>query len=114
MDPFSPLKQADIQHVDTLLADIHQQFIDVVKEGRGDRLADDDKLFSGLIWTGEQAIELGLVDELGSASYVAREVIGVEDIVDFTYRENYLDRFADSLGAAMLKHFNSMIKMQLK
>ena len=114
MDPFSPLKQKDIQHIDTLLADIHQQFIDVVKEGRGDRLVDDDKLFSGLIWTGEQAIELGLVDELGSSSYVAREVIGVEDIVDFTYRENYLDRFADSLGAAMLKHFNSMIKMQLK
>ena len=114
MDPFSPLKQKDVQHIDTLLADIHQQFIDVVKEGRGDRLVDDDKLFSGLIWTGEQAIELGLVDELGSSSYVAREVIGVEDIVDFTYRENYLDRFADSLGAAMLKHFNSMIKMQLK
>lgn len=101
LDPFSPQKEEDLAHVDGLLNDVYSQFVDTVKQGRGDRLADDEKIFSGLVWTGEKSLELGLVDELGSASYVAREVIGAEDIVDFTYRENYLDRFAKRLGTAM-------------
>ncbi|RKZ45858.1 MAG: S49 family peptidase, partial [Gammaproteobacteria bacterium] len=86
LDPFSPLKLDEVEHVETLLTDIHKQFIEVVKKGRGDKLIDDEKIFSGLIWTGEQSIELGLVDALGSPGYVAREVIGAEDIVDFTKR----------------------------
>lgn len=101
MDPFSPLKHDEVQHVQGLLKDIHQQFIDVVKQGRGSRVAEDDAIFSGLIWTGEQSVKLGLVDALGSSSYVAREIIQAEDIVDFTPRKNYLDQFAKSLGAAL-------------
>lgn len=101
MDPFSPLERESTTHLQAMLDDIHQQFIEIVKQGRGDRLQDDDKLFSGLIWTGEQGLDLGLVDALGSASYVAREVIGAEEIVDYTVRENYLDRFARRIGSAL-------------
>lgn len=102
MDPFSPLDPKARVHVQTMLDEIHQQFIETVKKGRGEALHEDDKnLFSGLFWTGARAKELGLVDEFGSAGYVAREVIKAEDIVDFTYRENLLDRFAERIGAAM-------------
>ena len=94
MDPFAPLREEEVKHMDGLLQDVYRQFIEVVKKGRGKRLKDDPALFSGLIWTGEQSLELGLVDGLGSAGYVAREIIGAEDIVDFTHRESYLDRFA--------------------
>ena len=109
MDSFSPVKDTEVEHVKQLLEDIHQQFIKVVKDGRGDRLKDDPKLFSGLIWTGEQAVGLGLVDALGSASYVAREVIGAKEIIDYTYRRPYLDRFAERLGAAMAEHFSTFL-----
>ena len=113
MDPFSPLKEEEVAHVDSMLQEIYQQFIDIVKEGRGDRLADNDNLFSGLIWTGEKSMELGLVDALGSTSYVAREVIGEEDIVDFTYRESYLDRFADRLGTSLANRLYSLANFHL-
>jgi protease IV len=103
MDPFKPLRHEEQEHIQNLLDEVHQQFIDVVKEGRGDKLIDDKKLFSGLIWSGEESIQLGLVDELASASQVARDVIGAEDIIDYTKRENYLDRFAKQMGAAILK-----------
>ena len=101
LDPFSKPQVADIDHAKTMLANIHKQFVEVVKKGRGDKLKDDPLLFSGYIWTGEQAIELGLVDKLGSSSYVAREVIGAEEIKDFTVSENFLDRFAKKMGASM-------------
>jgi protease IV len=114
LDPFSPQKEEELAHVDDLLDDVYQQFIATVKEGRGKRLIDDDKIFSGLIWTGEQSIGLGLVDELGSAGYVAREVIGAEDIVDFTRRENYLDRFAGSLGTSIVNRLKLLLDYQLK
>ncbi|GJM06223.1 MAG: peptidase [marine bacterium B5-7] len=112
MDPFQPLKAEESAHVQGLLNEIHQQFIDVVKSGRGDRLIDDEKLFSGLIWSGQESIKLGLVDELASASQVARDVIGAEDIVDFTKRENYLDRFAKQMGSAMLQSVTDSIRLQ--
>ncbi|MDE0157045.1 MAG: S49 family peptidase [Gammaproteobacteria bacterium] len=99
MDPFSPQRGEDLEHLDQLLNDIYQQFVDTVKEGRGERLVDDDRIFSGLIWTGEQSIGLGLVDELGNTDYVAREVIGAEEIVDFTYQESFLDQFSRGLDA---------------
>jgi len=114
LDPFSPQKEADLAHIDNLLNDVYQQFIDTVKLGRGDRLVDDEKIFSGLVWTGEQSIELGLVDALGSAGYVAREVIGEEEIVDFTRRENYLDRFAGSLGTSLANRLGTYFNYQLK
>tara|TARA_R110000782_G_scaffold235939_6_gene322016 strand:+ start:5453 stop:6400 length:948 start_codon:yes stop_codon:yes gene_type:complete len=112
MDPFQPLKAEESAHVQGLLNEIHQQFIDVVKDGRGERLIDDEKLFSGLIWSGQESIKLGLVDELASASQVARDVIGAEDIVDFTKRENYLDRFAKQMGSAMLQSVTDSIRLQ--
>ncbi len=112
MDPFQPLKPEESTHVQGLLNEIHQQFIDVVKNGRGDRLIDDEKLFSGLIWSGQESIKLGLVDELASASQVARDVIGAEDIVDFTKRENFLDEFAKQMGSAMLQSITDSIRLQ--
>lgn len=111
MDPFSPLKEDEVAHTKTLLNNIHEQFINVVRNGRGDRLADNEKLFSGYIWTGEKAIELGLVDGLGSSSYVAREIVGAEDIVDYTTRPTYLDRFAERFGAAMAKSLGVSLGM---
>ncbi|MDX2506753.1 MAG: S49 family peptidase [Gammaproteobacteria bacterium] len=101
LDPFLPPKSDEIDHTKTMLANVHKQFIDVVKKGRGDKLKDDPLLFSGYIWTGEQSLELGLVDKLGSSSYVAREVIGAEEIKDFTVSEAFLDRFAKKLGASI-------------
>lgn len=101
MDPFSPLKEDEITHVNSMLNDIYEQFKEVVRKGRGDRLKDDPNIFSGLIWTGEKALELGLVDALGSSSYVAREIIGAEDIVDYSYKPDYFDRFASRFGASV-------------
>jgi protease-4 len=103
MDPFSPLKKDDKQHMQNMIDDVHQQFINVVKQGRGDRLKDNPDLFSGLVWNGDKGVELGLVDALGSSSYVAREVIGAEKIVDYTPRANFIDRFANQLGASFAK-----------
>ena len=101
LDPFQPVKEADVEHVKKLLGDIHEQFIDVVKTGRGEKLKDDPMLFSGFVWTGEQAVNLGLVDELGSAGYVAREVVGAENVVDYTPTEDLLERFSKRLGTAL-------------
>jgi protease-4 len=101
LDPFQPAQQADIDQVQKLLDDIHQQFIDVVTAGRGDKLKQDPDLFSGYVWTGEQAVTLGLVDELGSSGYVAREVIGEETIVDYTQTEDWLTKFGKRFGTAL-------------
>jgi len=101
LDPFSPVDKEVNKHMNTMLQSIHQQFINAVKKGRGDRLKDIEDLFSGLIWTGEQSLEIGLVDELASAGYVAREVIGEEDIVNFTVTDDLLDRLAKRVGASM-------------
>ena len=101
LDPFAPENEADARHVDQMLDDVYQQFVQAVKEGRGERLADDEQLFSGLIWTGEQSVELGLVDELGSAGYVAREVIGAEEIVDFTATDSLFEEFSKRIGAVL-------------
>ena len=100
LDPFSPLDPKQRAHAQQMLNDIHSQFIDVVKRGRGDRLKPDPLIFSGLIWTGERSIELGLADALGSVEYVAREVIKAETIVDYTPRENIAERVVRRFGAA--------------
>jgi protease-4 len=112
LDPFSPLKADEVEHARGLLKDIHEQFIDTVKRGRGNRLANDPKLFSGLVWTGEQAVKLGLVDALGSASYVAREVVKAEDIVDYTTREPYFDRVAKRLGATFAQSLATRVQLR--
>ncbi|MDC9724484.1 MAG: S49 family peptidase [Gammaproteobacteria bacterium] len=101
LDPFLPMKDKDIKHAHNMLNNIHQQFIDVVKAGRGDRLSDDPRLFTGLFWSGEQALPLGLIDGLANSSTIARDVIGAENIIDYTPRPNYLDRFAGKLGATL-------------
>jgi protease-4 len=109
LDPFSPQNPQEVSHLQTLLDQIHGQFIEVVKRGRGDRLKDDAKLFSGRVWTGEEGVALGLVDALGSSGYVAREVIGAEEIVDFTASRGFLERlanrFVSSLGGAIVNRF---------
>ncbi len=102
LDPFLPENEETKAHVQNMLSEIHLQFIDAVKKGRGDRLDTSvEGLFSGLIWTGEAAVKNGLVDELASASYVAREVIGEETIVDYTVQEDILERFAQRLGSTV-------------
>jgi protease-4 len=103
LDPFSPSKEADVEHVRVLLEDIHEQFISAVREGRGDRLQDHPDLFTGLIWTGEESLEMGLVDGIGSAGYVAREIIGEEDVVDFTQEPDLLERLSERIGVAMAR-----------
>ena len=100
LDPFSPLDPKQRAHAQQMLNDIHAQFIEVVKRGRGDRLKPDPQIFSGLVWTGERSIELGLADALGSVEYVAREVIKAETIVDYTPRENIAERVVRRFGAA--------------
>jgi protease-4 len=112
MDPFSPMKKEDEQHMQKMIDDVHQQFINVVKQGRGDRLSDNPDLFSGLVWNGDRSVELGLVDGLGSSSYVAREIVGAEKIVDFTPRKHFFDRFADQLGASFAKMMMQIIGWQ--
>ena len=101
LDPFSPEVPRQKAFAESMLKQIHQQFIDVVKEGRGDRLKEDPELFSGLFWSGERAVELGLADGLGSADYVARDLFKAEDIVDYTVKENIAERVAKRFGAAM-------------
>jgi len=100
MDPFLPSNEKQKQHLQTMLNEVHQHFITAVKEGRGDRLKDHPGLFSGLIWSGEKAIEIGLVDDYGSSEYVARHVIEEEDIVDFTPKDLLFNRLAERIGAA--------------
>ena len=101
LDPFSPVDEAEKAHLQVMLDDIHQQFITTVKEGRKGKLSEDEKLFTGLVWTGDKAKSLGLIDEYGSAGSVARDIIKAEDIVDFTGKKDFFDRFADRLGASV-------------
>jgi len=101
LDPFSPILESQRAHAEQMLEQIHQQFISIVRKGRGDRLKETPELFSGLLWVGEKSIELGLADELGGVDYVAREVIKAEEIVDFTLRENVAERLARRFGAGM-------------
>jgi len=101
MDPFSPRNASDEKHIQGILDNIHAQFIDVVREGRGKSLKETPEMFSGLFWTGEQAMAMGLVDDIGSAGHVARDVIGADKIVDFTRKENLLERIAGKFGAAL-------------
>ncbi len=100
-DPFSPLSPKHRAHVQAMLDQIHQQFIAVVKQGRGDRLKESPETFSGLFWNGEKALELGLVDKLGSLDYVAREVIHAAEVIDYTPKDNVAERLAKRFGASI-------------
>jgi protease-4 len=105
LDPFSPQDPKDVAHIKTMLADIHQQFIGVVKEGRGKKLKESPEIFSGLIWTGQKSIDLGLADGIGSLESVARDVIKAEDIVDYTQKEGIAEKFARRFGASAANAF---------
>jgi len=109
LDPFSPEEEEEVQFWQDVLETTHSQFIESVRKGRGDRLADDEQLFSGLVWSGEQALELGLIDGLGSSSHVARQVIGQEDLVDYSRRESpfqeIVDQFGVSVGSGIARYF---------
>jgi len=110
LDPFLPENEKTKAHMQNMLTEIHQQFIDSVKAGRGDRLDTSvDGIFSGLIWTGETAVKIGLVDELASTSYVAREVIGEEVIVDYTVQDDILERFAQRLGSTVAQVLSTQL-----
>ena len=109
LDPFLPSKASDVAHIETLLVDIHEQFINAVKEGRGDRLKESEDMFSGLIWTGEESLDMGLVDGLGSSSYVAREIIEAEEIVEFTTEPDLLERIADRLGVGVAQAMGKIL-----
>ncbi|MBI1421854.1 MAG: S49 family peptidase [Gammaproteobacteria bacterium] len=111
LDPFSPEKEDEVAHVHAMLDNIHKQFIDAVKAGRGNRLKDNKDLFSGLIWTGQEGLKLGLVDGLASSSAVARDVIKAENIVNYTPRPNYWQRIADRIGASAATKLGTMLHL---
>jgi len=109
LDPFSPPKADETQYMQGLLDQVHQQFIAAVKAGRGDRLKETPELFSGLVWTGEEGVKLGVADGFGNQDYVAKELIGAEELVDFTQQERLLDRLAGKLGASFGQSFSSLV-----
>ncbi len=98
LDPFAPENPAQREHIQNMLDEIHQQFIKTVRQGRGKRLKETPEMFSGLIWTGEKSVELGLADGFGSLDYVAREVIKAEKVVDYSPRDSFIDQLSDRLG----------------
>lgn len=112
LDPFSPQDAKQKEHAKTLLDEIHQQFIGVVRKGRGDRLKETPEMFSGLMWTGAQSVKLGLADGFGTVDSVARDLIKEENILDYSVKENIAERFAKRLGAdvsqsLLLRIFNA-------
>lgn len=100
LDPFSPENPDDVEHAKRMLVQIHQQFIDVVRAGRGQRLKETPNTFSGWVWTGEESIQLGLADHIGSLYTVARDVVGADTLVDYTYKRGLVDSVANRLGAS--------------
>ena len=114
LDPFEPEKPDETKFWQGVLNVTHEQFIASVKQGRGDRLKDKDhpELFSGLVWTGQQALPLGLIDGLGNASSVARDVIGEKELVDFTVQESAFDRFSKKLGASVAEQLAMWLGFQ--
>ena len=109
LDPFSPSKPEEKEHIQGLINQVHQQFITAVRAGRGNRLKETPDMFSGLVWTGEESVRLGVVDGLGSKNYVAKEIIGAEKIVDFTQQERLVDRLAGKFGAAFGGSLKSLL-----
>jgi len=101
LDPFSPLKPFDREYAEKLLDQVHQQFIDTVKADRGEKLSDSPDIFSGLFWTGQEALRLGLIDEFGTVGSVARDVVGADTVVDYTPKQDLLGRVTKQLGVTI-------------
>ena len=110
LDPFSPSKPDENQYMQGLINQVHQQFIDAVKKGRGARLKETPDMFSGLVWTGEESTKLGIIDAMGTQDYVAKEIIGAETLVDFTQQERLVDRIAGKLGASLGLGISNLVK----
>jgi protease-4 len=100
LDPFTPQSKQHRAYAQNMLDEIHQQFIKVVRQGRGDRLKETPETFSGLFWSGQKSIELGLADDYGTLDSVARDVVKAEDIVDYTRQDNVAERLVKRFGAA--------------
>ena len=101
LDPFLPVRPEQVAHAEIMLEQVHQHFIEVVRTGRGDKLANDPDLFSGLFWSGEEAQRLGLIDGFGNTASVSREEFGLEDLVNYTYQPDWLDQFSRQLGVSI-------------
>ncbi len=101
LDPFSPQNESHKDHAKQMLGEIHQQFIDVVRKGRGKRLKETPDMFSGLMWSGAKSIELGLADGYGTVDSVARDVFKASDVRDFSVKQNFAEKFAKQFGADM-------------
>jgi len=117
LDPFSPMSEKQKAYAQIMLNEIHQQFVDVVKKGRGNRLKKDDQLFSGLFWSGAKAVELGLADGFGTVDLVARDVIKAEEVIDYTEHEGLSERVLKKFGASIgegMGRFLSQSHLQLK
>jgi len=110
LDPFSPLPEKQREYARSLLDDIHQQFVKAVRDGRGTRLKETPDMFSGLVWNGQKAVELGLADAVGSIETVARDVFQAEEVVDFTPQEDLAYRVARRLGAEVGRHAVSAMR----
>ncbi|MGV6859958.1 MAG: signal peptide peptidase SppA [bacterium] len=108
LDPFVEQKPEQREHLEAMLEDVHQQFIEAVRAGRGDRLKEDEQTFSGLVWTGRQALDLGLVDAIGDEDYVAREVIGAEDIVTYKPRKSLIDELTTGVSMGLVKAWQTL------
>ncbi len=112
LDPFLPVDEKQKQHAQEMLDEIHRQFISVVREGRGNRLKEMPGIFSGLVWTGQKSVDIGLADSFGSLDFVAREVIKAEDIVDYTQKENIAEKVARRFGMGMASALAEVIVRQ--
>jgi protease-4 len=113
LDPFSPINPKHQAYAQTMLNEIHEQFKTVVREGRGQRLKETPETFSGLFWSGEQSVKMGLADAIGSTDFVAREVIKQEDVVDFTYQDDFASRLAKRIGASASASLGKGLARQL-
>ncbi|KAB7627624.1 S49 family peptidase [Alkalilimnicola sp. S0819] len=112
LDPFSDENPEHVAHLEQMLDTVHQQFIALVREGRGDRLADDAELFSGLVWTGERSIELGLADELGNVHDIARDVLRAERLVNYTPAQDWMTRLSERMGVSMGNALGGLLQSQ--
>jgi protease-4 len=110
LDPFSPPKEDETKYMQGLLDQVHQQFIGAVKAGRGDRLKETPDMFSGLVWTGEAGVKLGVADGFGNDDHAAKDIIGAEKLVDFTQQGRLIDKIAGKLGASFGQAIGSLIQ----
>jgi protease-4 len=116
LDPFTPTKSAQVEHLRSMLDNVHQQFITAVKNGRGDRIKDQADIYSGLVWSGEQALDIGLIDALADERSIARDIVKTEKIINFTPQDDLFSRVAGKLGASIgdsvTKVFQGSLQLQ--